>query len=68
MDKKYNALHPPDRPIAFGPCEIGNWGLPTSNHEFPIRNLNGVIDEFSVDSALLTPNELRSIYEQCKPK
>ena len=68
VSREISALHQPDRPIAFGPCEIGNWGLPTPNHEFPIRNLNGAIDEFAIYSAVLTANELRSIYDQCKPE
>jgi hypothetical protein len=61
-------LHRPGRPIAFGPCEIGNWGLPTSAKNFPIRNLNGAIDEFAIYSAALDAAEIRSIFENGRPE
>jgi hypothetical protein len=59
--------HRPGRPITFGPCEIGNWGLPTSTKNFPVRNLNGAIDEFAIYSAVLSQAEIRSIHEHGKP-
>jgi hypothetical protein len=63
-----SALHQPDRPIVFGPCELGNWGLPTQGHPFPIRNLNGAIDEFAIYSAVLSGAEIQSIFENGNPK
>jgi len=59
-------LHQPGRDITYGPCEIGNWGLPTEGHQFPIRNLNGVIDEFAVYEAVLGADEVRAVFEAGK--
>ncbi len=50
VSREASALHQPCQEIVFGPCEIGNGGLPTAHHAFPIRNLNGAIDEFSFPS------------------
>lgn len=63
VSQEISALHQPGRAITFGPCEIGNWGLPTEGHQFPIRNLNGVIDEFAIYSAELGPDEVRAMFE-----
>ncbi|SKA78224.1 FecR family protein [Prosthecobacter debontii] len=67
ISREVNAHHVPDRPITFGASEIGNWGLPTENHQFPIRNLNGRMDEFLIYQAALAPAEIRSLYEAGKP-
>ena len=61
-------LHQPGRALVFGPCEIGNWGLPTQGHQFPIRNLNGAIDEFAIFSSALSAAEIRSVYDHGKPE
>ncbi|WP_397385411.1 LamG-like jellyroll fold domain-containing protein [Prosthecobacter sp.] len=61
-------LHQPGRAIVFGPCEIGNWGLPTQGHQFPIRNLNGAIDEFAIFSTALNAAEIRNLYDHGKPE
>jgi hypothetical protein len=61
-------LHRPGRPITFGRCELGNWGLPTSAKNFPIRNLNGAMDEFAIYSTALSATELRTIYENGRPE
>lgn len=66
--REVSPLHQPGRPITFGPCEIGNWGLPTENHAFPIRNLNGAIDEFAIYSAALSAEEMAMHYQQGKPE
>jgi len=63
VGREVSKLHRPGRAIVFGPCELGNWGLPTTGHQFPIRNLNGAIDEFAIYSSVLGPAEVRSIYE-----
>jgi hypothetical protein len=49
--------------VVYGPCEIGNWGLPAAGHEFPIRNLNGCIDEFVIYKIPLNQSELQAIYQ-----
>jgi hypothetical protein len=56
----------PGRKIVYGACEMGNWGLPTQGHEFPIRNLNGCLDEFAIYDAALTAPEIRAMYEAGK--
>lgn len=61
-------LHQPGRAIVFGPCEIANWGLPTQGHQFPIRNLNGAIDEFAIFSSALSAAEISSLYDHGKPE
>ena len=61
-------LHQPGRDLVFGPCELGNWGLPTEGHQFPIRNLNGAMDEFAIYSKALKDEEILQLYEQGKPE
>lgn len=68
VSRETSKLHVPGRDITFGPCEIGNWGLPTAGHQFPIRNLNGAIDEFAIYKSVLTAEEVRSVYEHGKPE
>lgn len=66
VSREVSSLHQSGRPITFGPCEIGNWGLPTDGHPFPIRNLNGAIDEFAIYSAALGADEVRAMFEAGK--
>jgi hypothetical protein len=47
---------------------MGNWGLPTPNHESPIRNLNGALDEFAIYRAALSAEEIRSHFENGRPE
>jgi len=68
ISREVSKYHRPGRPITFGPSEIGNWGLSTSNHGFPIRNLNGSIDEFSIYKAALNGAEIGQIYEAGNPQ
>ena len=68
ISREISPLHVPGRPVVIGPCEIGNWGLPTQNHRFPIRNLNGSIDEFALYQAALSPAEILALYEAGKPE
>jgi hypothetical protein len=70
VSREVSRLHQPGRPITFGPSVIGNWGLPTGNHpsHFPIRNLNGAIDEFAIYSAVLSAAEIQSIFANGKPE
>jgi hypothetical protein len=67
VSREVSPFHAPGRPIIFGPCELGNWGLPTEGHKFPIRNLDGCMDEFAIYSARLTDQEIREQYENGKP-
>jgi hypothetical protein len=41
--------------------------LPTPHHRFPIRNLNGSLDEFMIYKAALSADEIRQLYEVGKP-
>jgi hypothetical protein len=68
VGREVSALHQSGRPIVFGPCELGNWGLPTQGHQFPIRTLNGAIDEFAIYHAVLSGAEIQSIFENGHPK
>jgi len=68
ISREIDPLHQPDRPIVFGPSELGNWGLPTLGHRFPIRNLNGRIDEFAIYSAALSGAEIRAMFEAGRPE
>ena len=65
--REVSPLHQPGRPIVFGPCELGNWGLPTQGHQFPIRTLNGAIDEFAIYQSALSTPEIQAMFEQGKP-
>ena len=68
VSREVSQLHQAGRPITYGSCELGNWGLPTQNHPFPIRNLNGAIDEFAIYAAVLSGAEIQSIFENGNPK
>lgn len=61
-------LHQPGRDLVFGPCELGNWGLPTEGHQFPIRNLNGAMDEFAIYGSVLDATEVATLYRHGKPE
>jgi hypothetical protein len=66
VGREVSALHQSGREITFGPCEIGNWGLPTAGHRFPIRNLNGSLDEFSIYHTALSSEEVKAMHEAGK--
>jgi hypothetical protein len=68
ISREVSPMHQPGRPITFGQSEIGNWGLPTQGHAFPIRNLNGRMDEFLIYRAALTPSEVAALFEAGKPE
>lgn len=67
ISREVSPYHVPGRAITFGPSEIGNWGLPTEKHQFPIRNLNGRLDEFLIYKAALSPAEILTLYENGQP-
>lgn len=54
-------------PLVVGPAEIGNWGLPLSNHVDRIRNLNGAIDELAVFARALSDDEVAGLYQSGLP-
>jgi ferric-dicitrate binding protein FerR (iron transport regulator) len=68
VSREIHERHRPGRPLTFGSCEMGNWGLPTPNHESPIRNLNGALDEFAIYRAALSAEEIRSHFENGRPE
>lgn len=68
VGREVSGFHQPGRPITYGPCELGNWGLPTQGHQFPIRNLNGAIDEFAIYHQALSPAEIRNLNLKGQPK
>ena len=68
VSREVSKLHQAGRSITFGPCELGNWGLPTQGHQFPIRNLNGAIDEFAIYAAVLSGAEIQSIFANGRPE
>lgn len=67
VSREVSRFHQPGRSIVFGACELGNWGLPTPGHQFPIRNLNGSLDEFMIYRVALDAAEIRQLYEAGKP-
>ncbi|MEI6716016.1 MAG: LamG-like jellyroll fold domain-containing protein [Verrucomicrobiota bacterium] len=67
VSREVSKLHQAGRLVSFGPCELGNWGLPTPGHPFPIRNLNGAIDEFAIYEAVLSGAEIQTMFQQGKP-
>ncbi len=68
VSRAVDEQHQPGRPVVLGASELGNWGLPTANHRFPIRNLNGCLDEFAIYSAALSGDEIRAMYEAGRPE
>ena len=68
VGREISKLHKPGRAITFGPCEIGNWGLSTEGHQFPVRHLNGAIDEFAIYSTALSADEIRGVHEIGHPE
>jgi len=66
VGREVSGLHVPGREVVFGPCEIGNWGLPTEGHQFPVRNLNGAIDEFLIFGTALDGRQVKELHEAGK--
>lgn len=62
VSREISEHHQSGRKITFGPCEIGNWGLPRENATFPIRNLNGRVDEFLIYQEPLSSDEITDLY------
>ncbi|WP_050028250.1 LamG-like jellyroll fold domain-containing protein [Verrucomicrobium sp. BvORR034] len=68
VSREVSPLYQPGRKIVYGACELGNWGLPLQDHQFPVRNLNGCMDEFAIYQIALAGDELKKIYEASKPE
>ncbi|MDF1657653.1 MAG: hypothetical protein P1U58_08570 [Verrucomicrobiales bacterium] len=58
----------PDQ-VAIGAASIGNWSEPRyrKDAEFAVRNLNGVVDEFSLWARPLSADEINEIWKTGKP-
>jgi hypothetical protein len=63
VSREVSPLYQPGRKLVYGACELGNWGLPTQGHEFPIRNLNGCLDEFAIFDTALGNAAIRAMFE-----
>ncbi len=68
VSREIDSQHQPGRPLLYGSCELGNWGIPSKNHRFPIRNLNGSLDEFAIYSAALDGDEIRAMHRAGRPE
>jgi hypothetical protein len=53
--------------LSIGNVEIGNWGIPSVFSSYPIRNLNGRIDEFVLFKAALPDPEIEELYRKGEP-
>ncbi len=67
VSREVSEHHLGDRKVTFGPCEIGNWGLPIEGVPFPARNLNGRVDEFLIYKEPLSGDEISNLYELGTP-
>lgn len=66
ISREVSPLYQPGRKIVYGACELGNWGLPIQGHQFPIRNLNGCLDEFAIYDTALSNRDLHAMFEAGK--
>lgn len=53
-------------PLVLGNAEIGNWQA-QGQRSYPIRSLNGRIDEFFILSRVVSPEEMAAIYRAGLP-
>ncbi len=55
--------------VTFGAASICNWSEPaySKDPKFAVRNLNGIMDEFALFAAALSPAEIENVYEHGKP-
>lgn len=63
VSREVSKHHLGDRKVTFGPCAIGNWGLPVEGVPHPVRNLNGRVDEFLIYKVPLAADEIENLYE-----
>ena len=62
----------PDSPprefdLRIGKAELGNWSPDRKLDNWPIRNLNGRMDEFAIFKRALTGQEIQQLYDAGKP-
>ncbi len=55
------------QPLRIGDAELGNWGLPATIDPQPIRNFHGTMDEFTIYRTALSPDEIRTLFEEQRP-
>jgi hypothetical protein len=57
--------HPVQTPTALAPVmmELGNWTPSPDKRQQPVRNFAGCMDEFSLYTAALRPDEIRALAE-----
>jgi hypothetical protein len=55
-----------DVPLHIGSAELGNW-MP-GNHSYPVRNLNGRMDEFALFGAALSAEEIKKHFDMGNPR
>lgn len=63
VSRETSEPHRKGRKLTFGPCEIGNWCMPIEGESFPVRNLNGRMDEFLIYKEPLSGDEIAELYE-----
>jgi hypothetical protein len=63
VSREVSEHHRAGRKVTFGACEIGNWGLRLEDAPFPVRNLNGRVDEFLIYQKPLSGDEIESLYQ-----
>ncbi len=68
VSREASVLPESGRKIVFGACEMGNWGLPTKEHQFPVRNLNGCLDEFFIYREALDRQAIQAMFDAGKPQ
>ena len=65
IDRVRSERHRTGRTVTFGSCEsceIGNRGLPLAGVPFPVRNLNGRVDEFLLYRTPLSADEIAALH------
>lgn len=53
--------------IRIGPAELGNWSPLRKYDDWPVRNLNGRLGEFSIYSTALSSGEIHQLYGVGRP-
>lgn len=63
VSREGSEQHLGGRKVTFGRCAIGNWGLPSEDAPFPVRNLNGRVDELLIYNEPLSSSEISILHE-----
>lgn len=69
LDGKERSVHPivAEQKLKIGLGDIGNWSVPVSGRDSPIRNFSGRIDELTIWSAALPADEIQKTFRNGKP-